>query len=397
MGDNHPSLFGRPILPPGKDLTLTSQIREILLEEILAGRWEVGERLPSVATLAQQSGLSRWPVQEAFEALRREGYLRQAERSGTFLESVAPEGHRPLGTVGVVMMLAEDQQNWRTTPYSEYRLARTLAVAKERGYAVDLKYLRAEDDWSIVDRAGAVFSTDVLGVISLHPFPHLPWDELPLDRLPFVHLGSNSYVCLPTVAGDTVTGFYRMTRRVIAEGHRHIVCLCDPADTEWEIRGRLLGHEKAMHEAGLEVRYAPFENYRGRFEGDLAGLRNFIEENRTATCIICMWGRVSSQLVEVAEMMGIRVPDELSITAHGFSRMGSHRDVEMTHLDYDMDAMVHSCFDLLQEQKKSRRTRRTLILESAHIREGGSLRPPMAHHAPATTGQDPLIGLVHQG
>lgn len=375
------------MFPPRQGFSLTGQVREILLEQILSGRWEVSERLPSVAALARQSGLSRWPVQEAFEALRREGFLRQAERSGTFLASVGPKGLKTRGTVGVAMLLAEDEQSWRTMPYSEYRLSRVLTVAKERQYAVDTRYLRAEDDWASLDRAGAFFGDGVLGVISLYPFPHLAPGELPPDRLPFVHLGANSVNCMPTVAGDSISGFYRLTRRVIEEGHREIVCLCDPADSDWEHEGRLVAHERAMREAGLKVNHAAFKHGRSLAEGDLAGLRAYLEEYRTATCVICMWGMACSQLVEVAGMMGIRVPDQLSITAHGLCRMSGRActpgryDAVMTHLGYDMDSLVNTCFDLLIEQRKTRRTRKTLVLELPYICEGASLKPP----APART------------
>ena len=115
---DHPSLFGHPVLNTGKGLTLTSQVREILLEEILSGRWETGARLPSVAALARQSGLSRWPIQEAFESLRKMGYLRQTERSGTFLETLTPEGRQPLGILGVALLLSEEEKTWTTSPYS---------------------------------------------------------------------------------------------------------------------------------------------------------------------------------------------------------------------------------------------------------------------------------------
>ena len=46
---DRPILFGVPVFPPRQGFSLTSQVREILLEQILSGRWEVGQRLPSVA------------------------------------------------------------------------------------------------------------------------------------------------------------------------------------------------------------------------------------------------------------------------------------------------------------------------------------------------------------
>lgn len=372
----HPFLLGRPIFPPEKGLTLTSQVREILLEEILAQRWEPGERLPSVSQLAKLSGLSRWPIQEAFESLRRDGYLRQSERSGTFLESLAPKGHRPRATVGVAMLLSEDRQTWTTAPYSGYRLARIMAVAEERNFAVEVKHLRAEERWMDIDRVGAVFGKDVFGVISLHQFPHAPREFLEPDRLPFVYLGSNTHACLPAVAGNTIDGFARITRRIIEQGHRNIVCLFDPWDDRWENECRMEGHRCAMHAAGLKCREEALEYSCQLQEGDLAGLGQFIGRFRDATAIICMWGRVSSQLVEVAELMGIHVPQDLSIIAHGASPMGARKASMMTHIEYDMDALVGMCLDLLTEQRSERRTRRTLVLGLARIHDGASLAPP---------------------
>lgn len=389
MKKGHPQLFGRPIFSADKQLTLTSQVREILLEEILSGHWKEGERLPSVVMLARQSGLSRWPIQEAFEALRAEGYLRQAERSGTYLESMSPKGRKPVATVGVAMLLSEDRNTWRTAPYSEYRLSRVLAVAEERNYAVEIKYLRADDDWSQVDQKGAVFGKDVMGVITLYPFPHDSNNELAPDRLPFVHLGGSSHICLPTVAGNTVDGFYRLTKRIIEEGHREIVCLCDPSDTEWETNSRIYGHERAMGEAGLAVNREAVARSLTFREGDLSALRAFIDEFRAATAIICMWGMASAQLVDVAEMMGIRVPEHLSIAAHGLSSMGTGRHTIMTHLEYDMDALVRICFDLLMEQKTTRGCTRTLVLGAARVREGASLGPPADTESLAVIGRGP--------
>lgn len=373
---DHPSFFGRPILNPGRGLTLTSQVREILLEEILEGHWKAGERLPSVAALARESGLSRWPIQEAFELLRKQGYLRQTERSGTFLESTAPEGRKPVGRVGVAMPVAENQKSWLTTPYSEYRLARVMAVAESRHYSVELKYLRMEDPWSEVDRVGRFFGTEVMGVLSLYAFPHPAPSELAPDRLPFVYLGGNSHMCLPAVAGDTTNGFYRLTRKLLAMGHRNIICFCDPSDTDWETRCHLLGHMMAMREAGLTVNQKAWERSLEIAEGDLSAIRSYLEEFSEATAIICMWGGMAIPIVEVAGMMGIRVPDELSITAHGACKIASREDMPVTYLDYDVDALIHTCIDLLIEQKQTRLIQKTHVLGNPRIHVGASATAP---------------------
>ncbi|HOE95395.1 MAG TPA: substrate-binding domain-containing protein [Candidatus Sumerlaeota bacterium] len=376
MSKEHPQLFGRPIFPPDQGLTLTSQVREILLEEIHGGHWEVGERLPSVATLARQSGLSRWPIQEAFESLRKEGYLRQSSRSGTYLESLAPQGRKPLGSIGIVLMLEEEQGNWKTPPFTQYRLGRVIEMAEQRNFAVEVKYLRPSDDWSRVDQVGGVFSDKVIGVIALNPFHHPAAFELPPDRLPFVHIGGASQECHPTVAGDTMLGFYKLTRRIIEVGHRNIICFCNPTDPEWETQSRLDGHARAMNEAGLRVNEEACRRSMTIAEGDLAGLRTFLEEFRDATAIICMWGGVDFHIVQVATMMGIRVPEDLSVTGHGAGPMGTKSGATMTCLEYDMNAMLNACFDLLQVQRTRRRAEFSQILSNPLIHEGDSLAPP---------------------
>ncbi|MDK2970635.1 MAG: GntR family transcriptional regulator, arabinose operon transcriptional repressor [Candidatus Sumerlaeota bacterium] len=372
----HLSLFGHPILGPGRGLTLTSQVREILLEEIFSGRWRVGERLPSVAQMAKQTGLSRWPIQEAFELLAQEGYLNKSERSGTFLHSLEPGGRKPKGVIGVAMLLTEDQGSWSTSPYSEYRLARVMAIAESRQLSIEVKYIAADEDWENVDLEGHFFRPSVIGVMSLYSFHHIAQRELPPNRLPFVHLGGHTGYCSPTVAGDTFSGFYHLTKLVIERGHRNIVCVCDPSDSESERQSNLLGHAMAMREAGLEVNEAAWKRSQEIREGDLVGIRRFLEEFSDATAIICMWGSAAPALVEMANVIGLRVPEDLSITAHGASPLGSRRDIMMTCLEYDMDGLINEALDLLEEQRQTRRVERTCILGNPIIREEGSLAPP---------------------
>jgi len=97
------TLFGHPI-SRSIQISLADQIHDILCEEIHAGRWRAGEKLPSMMEIAKQCGVSRMPVQNAIEQLGKEGYVRQENRSGIFVASQMPEGREPLGTIGVVVL-----------------------------------------------------------------------------------------------------------------------------------------------------------------------------------------------------------------------------------------------------------------------------------------------------
>ena len=77
---------------------LTTSLRH----EILAGRLRAGARLPSTRELAQQYGVARGTVVNAFDQLKSEGYLDGSQGSGTYVSAVLPDAllHVDNATVG---------------------------------------------------------------------------------------------------------------------------------------------------------------------------------------------------------------------------------------------------------------------------------------------------------
>jgi GntR family transcriptional regulator len=61
------------------------QLREILRQEIVTGRWPVNEKIASERDLCAHFGVSRPTVREAIDALVEEGLLRREKGRGTFV------------------------------------------------------------------------------------------------------------------------------------------------------------------------------------------------------------------------------------------------------------------------------------------------------------------------
>jgi GntR family transcriptional regulator/MocR family aminotransferase len=79
-------------LPRVENVSIQSQIREMMVTAILNGQLESGEPLPSSRRLAKGLGVSRNTVVLAYQALVDDGYLTARERSGFYVNPEILEG-----------------------------------------------------------------------------------------------------------------------------------------------------------------------------------------------------------------------------------------------------------------------------------------------------------------
>ena len=77
-------------LHPDAEGTLQTQIRQLVAEGILAGRFRSGEKLPSSRKLAEHLGVSRITVTLAFTELLADDYIVARGRSGYYVSENAP-------------------------------------------------------------------------------------------------------------------------------------------------------------------------------------------------------------------------------------------------------------------------------------------------------------------
>ena len=78
-------------LDPDAQGTLQAQIRQMIAQGILSGRFRRGEKLPSTRKLAQHLGISRITVTLAYTELQASDYLSARGRSGFFVSDNAPD------------------------------------------------------------------------------------------------------------------------------------------------------------------------------------------------------------------------------------------------------------------------------------------------------------------
>src|SRR4029450_9716677 len=138
-------------IDPKQPIPLYYQLKTLLLEEILGGRYGAGERLPTEHELCEQYRISRTPVSRALSELAEEGVILRHRRRGTFVNPhwlrrrpetpevrvVASEG--PWGDLVRDAGADDIQVNLITVPLPSLHQVLTHAVAE--GQAPDLAIL----------------------------------------------------------------------------------------------------------------------------------------------------------------------------------------------------------------------------------------------------------------
>ncbi|MCE7784648.1 FadR/GntR family transcriptional regulator [Staphylococcus xylosus] len=66
------------------------QVADIILEQIKAGDYQVGDKLPSIQKIGKQYGVSVASVREALNALRTIGIIEMKQGYGTFIKQTEP-------------------------------------------------------------------------------------------------------------------------------------------------------------------------------------------------------------------------------------------------------------------------------------------------------------------
>ncbi|MEL7344492.1 MAG: PLP-dependent aminotransferase family protein, partial [Pseudomonadota bacterium] len=125
------------LLNPTSTDTLQEQIQRLVIDGILQGRYQTGDRLPSSRGLAEHLGVSRITVTLAYTELVANDYLVSRGRSGYFVSPRAPERRLSVASLPV----QESEVAWNSILKSRHGLEMGPArPADWRGYRYNFIY-----------------------------------------------------------------------------------------------------------------------------------------------------------------------------------------------------------------------------------------------------------------
>jgi hypothetical protein len=359
-------LFGHPIIPHRR-LTVAQQVHKILVEEIHAGRWRIGTRLPGVVKISTETGLGNKTLQEAFTLLKEDGYITAEPNKGSYLTSLLPK-NAPAGTSRIGILLTDEQAE---IPYTLWLSHLFMDAALRHNFLGEVHIVKKDSNWDEVVRKGNTFGPGVKAILSLTPF-HLSAKHIPgPDSLPVVFFCHMTEDCSPLVALDTVHVYYDLTRRAVQCGHTEILFI---DDSNMESRFSHLhrhGYRVAMKEFGLTRQEAACNRNNPKEMEPL--LRSTVAGGKATMVIGGSLQLVENAILPAAQKLKLKIPEQLSLLSIGSANLPWNEDLNSSGIELDFEYIALTCFELLNQLSTTGDCRQTQILVKGKFIPGNTL------------------------
>lgn len=328
------------------------QLMEDLKEQILTGKFQAGDKLPSENELASRYRVSRQTVRKALGILENAGYIYAEHGKGTFCSELVKHSHSSRN-IAVV-----------TTYLSDYIFPRVIkgiddSLTKE-GYSIILKNTR--NSRSLEAKClEELLQKDIDGLIVEPSKSHVYcrhvnlYDKLDEFKIPYVFI-QGQYLQMeekPSVLMDDCKGGYLVTKHLIELGHREIVGVFKADDFQGQNRHK--GYVKAQQEAGIP--YNP-ENVIWFYTEDREVhpydcIRRMVKNKKRIDAVVCYNDETAVRVISVLRRMGIRVPEDISITGYDNSYMANFGELKLTTIAHPQEKLGKMAAELLVELIKN--------------------------------------------
>lgn len=309
---------------------LFRRIQQVMRERISQGRWAAGQPLPSRVQLCAEFATTRVTLDKAIHELVREGLLRSARGSGTFVaseqlteETNAPK-HASARTLRLGVMMSRDaapgemQEKSSTDNLYFGPLFQGIRDAVS-GKPVETIYAY----YSHSDYAAFYRENTLDGILLIAPL----LQELPALRalaatpISFVAVGISSDApadnALPFVDTDNRQGAGDAVKHLLALGHRRIA-LVNLATAQANHHDRLEGYRSALAAAGVSADPRDLLLYpiheQGRLEERVqAWLSPLLSSGGLPTAVVACDYFMAVATMRVLRRNGLRVPEDVSV------------------------------------------------------------------------------------
>ncbi|HEX9389455.1 MAG TPA: GntR family transcriptional regulator [Anaerolineales bacterium] len=311
-------------------IPMYQQILNEIYARIASGEWPTGTQLPTEAELEMELQVSRVTIRQALSAAVEEGLVVRLPGKGTFVSETetSTTTHRSEGFIGYVVPHLSSSFNVQI-------LLGVESILKEKGY--HLIFCNSEGDFSKENQLlQSLESTRMSGYIIQPVYAEAndrSWIRLASKGAQIVLIDRN----IPGIQVDVVMsnhfeGGQQVVRHLIDQGYREIVYLAHEPIQLPSIAERFRGYQAAMTDAQLnpwppfvvggpiELGYLQAQKSPTLHENSaVEKIADLLRGPARPEAVVAMNDLVAMLVLEAAEQVGLRIPDELGVV--GFDNL----------------------------------------------------------------------------
>lgn len=326
-----------------------SHIADCLREQIEAGEFKPGDRLPSFAELRATFEVTPNTVSRALVALEQDGLITREQGRGTFVaergRAAAPHVRGSLGVIGVA-----STSGYREHPYYLRILQGLQKAAHDAGREVLLLHQGSAIAWEKVD-----------GVVLPGFQQDVQWDlpvGMPSVSLVFPREGSAS------VVSDDYQGTMDAVAHLVGLGHRRIgfLTLAFRTDADVLTLGRYEAYKHALGTAGIKLNPAWVRPLRVEepvtpfMELGRQKMKAWLEQDWAdlgCSALLTQNDDSAMGVIEALQAAGLRVPADVSVVGFDGTEISEYFRPCLTTVQVPLHEMGAKAVDLLIRQSEA--------------------------------------------
>lgn len=339
------------------------QIQNHFKQLIASRQLQEDDKIPTEKEIIEQFNVSRITAANALGELARDGWIYRIPGRGSYVRGI-PEAHITVSPSHASPAPAAPQQRLRKIgllfPFVEdffaIRFIRGInEVLEEQGYASILMFthnakerekevirdLKEQVDGFVIFPVDAELYNEEIIKLKMSEYPFVLIDRY----LPGVE--TNAVYC------DSALGAKLAVEHLWDLGHRDIAICSNAHINTVSVEERIEGYTQALREKGAMINPALIlTDFPSSTEGDMHPLQRFMEKKK-ATAYIALNSALGVQLWQMAERVGLRVPNDISIIS--FDNPGSELAElsPFTYIDQFEQEMGRKAGELILAQIRS--------------------------------------------
>ena len=326
-----------------KETSKHKHIQEYLQSNILSGKWQPGERLPSENTLSDSFNMSRQTVRLALSQLHSSGLIEKMQGKGTFVSIKKSR-------MAAVLMTYIDEYIF---PEIIRGIDRELT---KNGYGIVLFYsnnthekerecleyiLKNDFDTLIIEPARSAMQSPNLDLFEKN--------QAQGRSIIFIHGYPENFRCSYVIENDELAG-YMAVKHLVKNGHTRILGIFKQDDMQGVKRSE--GFKKALLEASIPESGSMLVYYETGDRGDLFRKCSIPVD---ITAVVTYNDQVAIELIGYLKKKNIHIPGDISIVSFDDSMIAGDEASCLTSVAHPKQelgiAAAVSLLDLIGKKK----------------------------------------------